>query len=574
MHTWHQALSTTCEEGRKAEQPPAGKPDGPLPQSSDPASEEGWPLMPFLVALVRQVAEAANALHEAGVVHRDIKPGNIMVDESGTRAVLMDLGLAQLADDVEGRLTRTRQFVGTLRYASPEQVLAVGAVDQRSDVYALGATLWELLTLRPLFDAGEETPTPELMRRIQFEEPQRPRLLNPAVPRDLEAVVLQCLEKDPARRYRTARELSDDLGRWQAGEPVRARRATWGYRLGKFLLRRRKAIAVVAILLFLQMVIVSLFYHFLPHPASLPSKEVEAEARVNGKAAERGMVRRQDGAQATTSAELDVNLRAGPNKVAFLAGSLPEEGGPAMIWVTLHSTQAIPLQTVEVKVNDEKARRLPLQRFSEEEAAAKNREARSDVLQTSFRSGDNTIEVTLDPGEAPVQATVTVHWRFDSAVKGRPSRPLCRRLGVSGKGTRPELCPHRRQGDRAGVSGTAGTVVPEGPRFDADQRGGHARSRPCRTGAAVQGRQAGRPDRGHVCRTWREGPEAGTASFLAISRQRRSARPASSGMTFTPTWASQPLAPPSSCWIRATPGHGSPRRAAGPFRPRTKSVPP
>src|SRR5205807_4342101 len=125
-----------------------------------------------IAELVRQVPEAAHALHEAGIVHRDIKPGNIMVTGDGAQAVLMDLGLAQLADDVEGKLTRTRQFVGTLRYASPEQVLAVAPVDGRSDVYGLGATLWELLALRPLFGATESTPTPELMQTIQREEPQ------------------------------------------------------------------------------------------------------------------------------------------------------------------------------------------------------------------------------------------------------------------------------------------------------------------------------------------------------------------------------------------------------------------
>ncbi len=114
----------------------------------------------------------------------------------------MDLGLAQLADEVEGRLTRTRQFVGTLRYASPEQVLAVARLDRRSDVYSLGATLWELLTLRPLFGATEQTPTPELMEKIQIEEPERVRKHNPAVPRDLEAVVHKCLEKDPKTALR------------------------------------------------------------------------------------------------------------------------------------------------------------------------------------------------------------------------------------------------------------------------------------------------------------------------------------------------------------------------------------
>ena len=200
---------------------------------------------------MRQATAAAHALHEAGVVHRDVKPGNVMVGTDGGQATLVDLGLAHLADD-EGRLTQTRQFVGTLRYASPEQVLAAGPVDRRTDLYSLGATLWELLTLRPIFAATEQTPTPELMLRIQSADPESPRRYNRHVPRDLEAIVLKCLEKDRDRRYATAAELAADLDRWQRGEPVLAHRQTLVYRLGKRLRRHRRkvvAVAVAAVLL-------------------------------------------------------------------------------------------------------------------------------------------------------------------------------------------------------------------------------------------------------------------------------------------------------------------------------------
>ena len=203
-----------------------------------------------VVEVVRQAATAAHALHEAGVIHRDIKPGNILLTADGGHAVLMDLGLAQLTDETEGRLTRTRQFVGTLRYASPEQVLAADRLDRRADVYSLGATLWELLTLRPLFGAGAEMSSPDLMLKIQTTDPERPRRWNRRVPADLEAIVLKCLEKDRARRYATAADLAADLGRWQHGEPVQAQPPSLGYLLRKKLYRHRvPVVAAVVVLL-------------------------------------------------------------------------------------------------------------------------------------------------------------------------------------------------------------------------------------------------------------------------------------------------------------------------------------
>jgi serine/threonine protein kinase len=251
LETWRQTLGTACQEARAAERPlsadesAADRPARSRPDSHPPSGAAGRDYVRHVVELVRQVAEAAHALHEAGVIHRDIKPDNVLITPDSTQAVLMDLGLAQLADEAEGRLTRTRQFVGTLRYASPEQVLSV-PLDRRSDVYSLGATLWELLTLRPLFGATDQTPTHELMLKVQSSDPESPRRLNPRVPEDLEAIVLKCLEKDRARRYGTAQELADDLSRWLGGEPVQAQPPTLGYLLGKALRRHRVAAALAS----------------------------------------------------------------------------------------------------------------------------------------------------------------------------------------------------------------------------------------------------------------------------------------------------------------------------------------
>jgi serine/threonine protein kinase len=252
LEIWRATLSTACQEARAAEKPLSAPGDDERRPGAERPATAAAPTgardyVRHVVALVRQAAEAAHALHEAGVIHRDIKPDNILVTPDGAQAVLMDLGLAQLADETEGRLTRTRQFVGTLRYASPEQVLSV-PLDRRSDVYSLGATLWELLTLRPLFGATDHTPTPDLMLQIQHTDPQRPRQLNPRVSEDLEAIVLKCLEKDRARRYATAGELAADLSRWLRGEPVQAQPPKLGYLLRKSIRRHRVGVALVSLL--------------------------------------------------------------------------------------------------------------------------------------------------------------------------------------------------------------------------------------------------------------------------------------------------------------------------------------
>src|SRR5262249_16984651 len=144
-----------------------------------------------------------------GVVHRDVKPANLLLDLQGQLWVT-DFGLARVAGD--SGLTATGEVLGTLRYASPEQALAGrGVVDQRSDVYSLGATLYELLTLRPLFEGRDRN---ELLRLTADEEPRPPRADAPAVPPALETVVLKALRKGAGDRYATARELADDLQRF------------------------------------------------------------------------------------------------------------------------------------------------------------------------------------------------------------------------------------------------------------------------------------------------------------------------------------------------------------------------
>ncbi len=166
-----------------------------------------------------QASEALNYAHREGVIHRDIKPANLLVDVRGHLWVT-DFGLARLRSD--SGVTQTNELVGTLRYMSPEQARASRVpLDHRTDVYSLGATLYEMLTLRPAFGGYDCV---QLLRQIAEVEPTPLRRLNRRIPRDLETVVLKAMAKEPARRYQSAGDLADDLGRFLRTEPVQARR--------------------------------------------------------------------------------------------------------------------------------------------------------------------------------------------------------------------------------------------------------------------------------------------------------------------------------------------------------------
>jgi eukaryotic-like serine/threonine-protein kinase len=331
---WQRALTTACERSRTREEPLSGDrhadraetpdavtddsaasgsaalPDeasqaarppsrGPR-QSVEVAADDGH--IAHVVRIVRQTASAAHALHEAGVIHRDIKPGNIMLSRDGAHVVLMDLGLAQLADESEGRLTRTRQFVGTLRYASPEQVMAVSNLDARSDVYSLGATLWELLTLRPLYGATEQMPTPELMVAIQERDPESPRKHNPRIPPDLAAIVMKSLSRERSRRYATAAELEQDLARWQRGEPVTAQPPTLAYVVGKYARRHRAGLAVALLLLVAAFAGTVASFQLIQHQrdAAIRSEQNAIEAKDDANRAKDEAVLEKDRAEAAT----------------------------------------------------------------------------------------------------------------------------------------------------------------------------------------------------------------------------------------------------------------------------------
>jgi serine/threonine protein kinase len=199
-----------------------------------------------------QAALALEHAHGLGVIHRDIKPGNLLLDGHG-RLWVTDFGLAHCRS--QPGLTATGDLVGTLRYMSPEQALAQrAAVDQRTDIYSLGATLYELLTLESAFNGRDRE---ELLRQIAFEEPRPPRRLNKAVPPELETIVLKAMEKNPPDRYGTAQDLADDLRRFLDDEPIRARRPTPVQRVRKWVRRHEGVAATLTVALFVAALILA-----------------------------------------------------------------------------------------------------------------------------------------------------------------------------------------------------------------------------------------------------------------------------------------------------------------------------
>src|SRR5438046_5136346 len=171
--------------------------------------------------LIAKLARTVSYAHEHGILHRDIKPGNILLDAKD-EPHLTDFGLARLVE-TESTVTRTREVLGTPSYMAPEQAVGNKAhLTSATDVYGLGAVLYQLLTGQPPFAGGT---TYETIRLLLEREPRQPRFLNPKVDRDLSAICLKCLEKDPQRRYSSALALAEDLEHWLKHEPIQAKRS-------------------------------------------------------------------------------------------------------------------------------------------------------------------------------------------------------------------------------------------------------------------------------------------------------------------------------------------------------------
>lgn len=200
------------------------------------------------VGVMRDIAEGVHTAHCNGLIHRDIKPGNIMLERSSEGAwhpYVLDFGLAREID-AKG-LTMTGALVGTPRYMAPEQAWSEkGLLDRRADIYSLGATLYEMLSGHTPLEAGS---TMAILKKMLEEEPQSIAKRAPSVPRDLQVIVMKCLERDPQRRYDTAHAFAEDLQRFLNGDPVAARPASLAYRLSRKARKHRALVTVIAVAL-------------------------------------------------------------------------------------------------------------------------------------------------------------------------------------------------------------------------------------------------------------------------------------------------------------------------------------
>lgn len=244
------------------------------------ASEKPGPAHWGRVARVGiQAASALDYAHRQGTLHRDVKPSNLLIDENDNVSVA-DFGLARAIDS--GDASRSGEVVGTPRYVAPEQLR--GKAEARSDLYSLGLTLYELATLKPAF--GDSAGRLHEVVSNERSEPARPRKVQPSIPRDLETIILKCLEAEPERRYRDAAALVDDLQRFLEGRPIRARHVTWIERTARWC-RRNPALAsvsAIASLLLLAVALTALAGHLRTRKAyaetSVALRRAEATSEV------------------------------------------------------------------------------------------------------------------------------------------------------------------------------------------------------------------------------------------------------------------------------------------------------
>jgi Tol biopolymer transport system component len=293
-------------------------------------------------ALIGTVARAVHYAHQRGILHRDLKPGNILLDERGEPHIT-DFGLARRIEGGAG-LTQSGAIVGTPSYMPPEQARAEKGLTTAVDVYALGAILYELLTGRPPFQAA--TPLDTVLQLLS-EEPVPPRRLQTQIPADLETICLKCLQKEPSKRYATAADLADDLRRFLAGEPIAARPVGRLERVAKWARRRPALAGPVAVSVVAMLALGSFIAYFTATLADrnrqLKDEVVRAEEAEQAAQFERGqakdLARREADARTQAEAQRDRAERLGYARQVSLAQREWQDGHVANARELLDSCQ-------------------------------------------------------------------------------------------------------------------------------------------------------------------------------------------------------------------------------------------
>ena len=302
--------------GRPPDRPAAGPstsavlPGGKHVSEVDTSSRR-QPFFRSVAQIGRQAAQGLAHAHSRGIVHRDVKPSNLLLDTDGV-VWITDFGLAKADDD---DLTATGDILGTLRYMAPERFRGQG--DARADLYALGMTLYELLTLRPAYDATDRL---KLIEQIKDQEPPRPRSIDGRIPRDLETIVLKAIERAPEGRYATAEAMSEVLRRFLADEPIKARQVGASERYWRWA-RRNPVIATLGAALTALLVAVTI-------GSLVAASHFETIARNESRASRRSRLDQKDAIEARrqVTAERDRSLQFSSNLALEKGIALGEEG--------------------------------------------------------------------------------------------------------------------------------------------------------------------------------------------------------------------------------------------------------
>jgi eukaryotic-like serine/threonine-protein kinase len=328
-----EAPDDTLPEAGPASKTPLGRPKSLLPIG---LMDSGRAYCQEVARIGLHAAEALEYAGQQGVLHRDIKPANLMLDETG-QVWVMDFGLAKLTDGDD--LTHSGELLGTLRYMAPERFQ--GRFDATSDVYSLGLTLYEVLTLRSAYDEADRG---QLIARVLSVDPPRPRRINAAIPPDLETIVLKAIAREPQSRYATAGELAEDLRRFLADRPIHARRVSTAEYSWRWCRRNPAWAALMASIVVLGMAIVVISSI---SALWLGERATQAETAVH-KAQEQLWVSKRGQARAVRMSRLQGQRIESLHAIAD-AMQLPVPPGHTLAELRTEAIAALALQDIEVE---------------------------------------------------------------------------------------------------------------------------------------------------------------------------------------------------------------------------------